>query len=311
MLPSLSALLADISLAPAVVLTIRDTQPKDNPEAWLSAVDQLSLCLHANAARRKLSAASEMQATMQALRLKVLNDLPPFLLSLIRPLRSASKGLSTNLAVLQTSLLLKYERFYRFLSDQEPRLAQEVQRGYANAARSYYETAFRRYTRTLALILTRPHNGNPSGVSSRRGKQWLDRDVFDQDDSTEPVVLAYMADNRDFVSLLLAFIARTNCARRFQSRLFSDRFCWFFSTIRQPNSPSWSDSSRKATATLLVRIRTQDLLETCLSACRRLIIPKRSKMLLQSIWKQPSICGSRFSIQPCRLAIIFSTTFSA
>lgn len=149
-----------------------------------------------------------MESIIEGLRLCALTQLPPFLLSLIRPLRSASKGLSTNLAVLQTSLLLKYQPFYAFLVKQSPKLAKQVERGYVNAARSYYETALRRYTRALGVIKARTVEkteliGSATSEVGVKGYEdvykrlkYADIDVEEEGGT----ILAYMADEKEYVS---------------------------------------------------------------------------------------------------------------
>jgi hypothetical protein len=128
-----------------------------------------------------------MASVIDGLRAKAILQLPPFLLSLIRPLKSSSKGLSTNLAVLQTSLLLRYQPFYAFLLRNSPSTAKQVERGYVNAARSYYETAFRRYTRALSLIKRTDTENNLSYAE-------VEGDA----------VLLHMADDKDYVSAHLS-----------------------------------------------------------------------------------------------------------
>lgn len=54
--------------------------------------------------------------------------------------------------VIQTSVLLKYSSLYSFLRRQAPAVAIELKRAYIGAARVYYETGFRRYTRSLGVI---------------------------------------------------------------------------------------------------------------------------------------------------------------
>jgi hypothetical protein len=217
-LPPLNALLADITLPPALVLTLRDTQPSQNPELWLSAIAQLDEKIHAVRSRGKVRAAKEMESVIDGLRLKALTQLPPFLLSLIRPLRSPSTGLSTNLAVLQTSLLLKYQPFYAFLFRQSPRLAKQVERGYVNAARSYYETGMRRYARALGAIKARTTekldligvvSSDPAVMAKTQEgvKQAYDRLKYADLDEAEAgqVVLAYMTDDKDLVGAQRCF----------------------------------------------------------------------------------------------------------
>lgn len=204
----MNALLSDITLPPSLVLALRDTQPSANPDLWLEAITQLDEKITAIKSRGKVRASHEMESIIDGLRLNAITQLPPFLLSLIRPLKSASKGLSTNLAVLQTSLLLKYQPFYAFLLRQSPKTAKQVERGYVNAARGYYETALRRYTRALALIKARTVEkteliGSATSEVGVNGfkevyerLKYADIDVDDEGGA----ILAYMADDKDYVS---------------------------------------------------------------------------------------------------------------
>jgi hypothetical protein len=215
-LPALSSLLSGIILPPALILTIRDTTPSQNPDLWLSAIIQLEDKITAISNHPNVRATQEILPIIDALRNKALSQLPVFLLGLIRPLKSASTGLSTNLAVLQTSLLLKYQPFYSFLLRQSPRLAKQVERGYVNAARAYYETGMRRYARALGTIKNRTVekteligvvsseaaqavlNKTPIGTSQTYERlKYADLDLEGEAGS---VVLAYMADEKDFVS---------------------------------------------------------------------------------------------------------------
>lgn len=168
-------------------------------------------------ARGRVKAAHEMESTIEGLRIKALTQLPSFLLSLIRPLRSASTGLSTNLAVLQTSLLLKYQPFYAFVLRQSPKMAKQVERGYVNAARAYYETGMRRYARALGVIRSRTTDKSEliGVVSSDAALEVLEKTQpgvqeayerlkyaqLDMEGAEAQVTLAYMADNKELVSL--------------------------------------------------------------------------------------------------------------
>lgn len=204
----MNALLSDITLPPSLVLTLRDTQPSQNPDLWLQAITQLDEKVTAIQSRGKVRASHEMESIIDGLRLCALTQLPPFLLSLIRPLRSASKGLSTNLAVLQTSLLLKYQPFYAFLLRQAPKIAKQVERGYVTAARSYYETALRRYTRALGVIKARTVEKTEligsatSEVGVNGYKEVYERLKYAELDVDDEggAILAYRADEKDYVS---------------------------------------------------------------------------------------------------------------
>jgi hypothetical protein len=119
---------------------------------WLEAVPALEDRLMTLKSRGKVKAAQDLGNILEGLRSKAIAQIPPFLLSLLKPLKSASTGLSTNLPVLQSSLLLKYQPFYGFLQRQAPSVAKQVERGYVNAARAYYETGMRRYARSLGVV---------------------------------------------------------------------------------------------------------------------------------------------------------------
>ncbi|EKC98380.1 hypothetical protein A1Q2_07394 [Trichosporon asahii var. asahii CBS 8904] len=192
----------------------RQLKGRRNPQLWLQAVQELEEKLVSVKARgAKVKAARELEGVLEALALKAMHALPPFLLTLIRPLRSASKGLSTNLAVMQTSLLLKYQPFYSFLLRQSPRHAKQVERGYVNAARSYYETAMRRYARALSTIRARtpekseligvvpaeeaaaPVDRTPPSAKQTYGK--LKIAELNMEDDEGAVVLAYTMDNKE------------------------------------------------------------------------------------------------------------------
>lgn len=47
---------------------------------------------------------------------------------------------------------MKYRPLYTFLQRHAPNVAHEVQRAYAAAVRTYFETGFRRYLRGLSWI---------------------------------------------------------------------------------------------------------------------------------------------------------------
>lgn len=256
----MNALLSDLIIPPSLVLTLRDTEPAQNPQLWLQAIAELEDKMVAVKSRGvKVKAARELEGIIEALALKAIHQLPPFLLTLIRPLRSASKGLSTNLAVMQTSLLLKYQPFYAFLLRQSPRHAKQVERGYVNAARAYYETGLRRYARALGQIRLRtpdkpdliavPSSEEVAAAGAAGGKtppgvkaayerlRFADLDVEGQ---AGAVILAYQADDKEMVSVESGL---TLTCRLRPSKHCSAPSASCFSTTRQPNSPSLCGSS--------------------------------------------------------------------
>lgn len=60
--------------------------------------------------------------------------------------------MTTNMQVLQTSVLVKYRPLYEFLLVHAEDVAKEIQHVYIATARVYYETGFRRYTRSLGWL---------------------------------------------------------------------------------------------------------------------------------------------------------------
>nr|ODN91891.1 hypothetical protein L203_01145 [Cryptococcus depauperatus CBS 7841] len=208
-IPALNSLLREITLPPSLVLTLRDTLPSQNPDLWLTAIQQLDEKIACIQARGKVKAVHEIRSILDGFRIKTLNVLPPFLLSLIRPLKSASKGLSTNLAVLQTSILLKYQPFYSFLQRQSPRIAKQVERGYVDAARAYYETGMRRYTRSLTQIRQRTVDkvdpiGYVAAESMSSGPEEEIRRVYERLEFANleegGVILSFNADDKEYRS---------------------------------------------------------------------------------------------------------------
>lgn len=73
-------------------------------------------------------------------------------LALLTPIRNS---ITTNLNMLQTSLFSKYRPLFAFLQRQAPQVASEVQRAYVGTVRTYFETGFRRYIRSLGWIKVR------------------------------------------------------------------------------------------------------------------------------------------------------------
>jgi len=70
-------------------------------------------------------------------------------MALFQPIRAS---VTTNMQVIQTAVLFKYQPLFAFLQRQAAPVATELQRAYVGAARLYYETGFRRYARSLGVI---------------------------------------------------------------------------------------------------------------------------------------------------------------
>lgn len=72
-----------------------------------------------------------------------------FFLALLQPIRAS---MTTNMHVVQTTVFLKYRPLYAFLMRHASNVATELQKAYVATARTYYETGFRRYMRSLGWI---------------------------------------------------------------------------------------------------------------------------------------------------------------
>jgi vacuolar protein sorting-associated protein 52 len=122
--------------------------------------------------------------------------------------------------VIQTSVLLKYRSLFSFLQRKAPSVGQEIQRSYVGAARVYFETGFRRYSRSLGWIKVRLLCGwrscKTNFICKARTVEKLESivaaaAVTDNDGNTDAqrlvyanidgpgVTLAYMADDKNHV----------------------------------------------------------------------------------------------------------------
>jgi hypothetical protein len=161
----LSSLILDLCIPPPLATLLLDT-PVGEP--WIEAVSQLETRLQSIKARGRVKASRDLMEIAEALRIvvrmpcqsnllsalgnysrqpfKVATKLRAFFLNLLQPIRT---NMSTNMQILQTSVLLKYRSLFVFLQRNAADVANEIQRSYVSAARMYYETGFRRYIRTL------------------------------------------------------------------------------------------------------------------------------------------------------------------
>ncbi|SPO24726.1 related to VPS52 - component of the Golgi-associated retrograde protein complex [Ustilago trichophora] len=166
----LAGFLSEIALSPRVVDLFFETEPESRPELWLKAIKQLERVLEATSPSASLPiptsaagasaakmgdirAVQEVRSVAEACKNVVASKLRTYLTS---PHASIKASVTTNLQVLQTSVLLRHHRpLYAFLARQMPRVAIDVQRSYVVAARLYFETAFRRYARSLGVVRKR------------------------------------------------------------------------------------------------------------------------------------------------------------
>lgn len=159
----LSSLISDICIAPALVTLILDTNVAD---PWIPAIGELEKHLDILSARGRVKAAKDMAELAAELKLVVCIrlikifaqftflqatiKLRAFFMAILKPIRAS---MTTNMQVVQTSILLKYRSLFTFLQNHVPNVALEIQRTYMGVARAYYETGFRRYCRSLSWIM--------------------------------------------------------------------------------------------------------------------------------------------------------------
>lgn len=60
--------------------------------------------------------------------------------------------MTTNLQMIQSSVWMKHRPLFVFLQRHASNAANEVQRAYIGVARTFYETGFRRYLRSLSWV---------------------------------------------------------------------------------------------------------------------------------------------------------------
>lgn len=175
----LASFLSEVALSPRIVDLFFETEVEGRPELWQKAVRQLEGVLEATSASAALAlpasssgdagvavgdvqAVQEVRAVAEACRNIVASKLRAYLTA---PHASIKSSVTTNMQVLQTSVLLRHHRpLYAFLARQAPRVAIDVQRSYVAAARLYFETAFRRYARSLGVVRKRWVEASGAGL---------------------------------------------------------------------------------------------------------------------------------------------------
>ncbi|KAI0092077.1 Vps52-domain-containing protein [Irpex rosettiformis] len=190
----LSNLLVDLTIPPPLATVILDT-PVGDP--WIEAIGEFERRLEALKLRSRVKAARDLHEVAEGLRIVAATKLRVHFLSLLNPIRTS---MTTNLNVLQTSIFLKYRTLFAFLQRQAPNVASEVQRAYVGTVRTYFETGFRRYIRSLGVIKARTTERTETIVASAgeggpEPEVEIDRLAHAQIDGPGPV-LAYMAEEK-------------------------------------------------------------------------------------------------------------------
>ncbi|KAG8810652.1 hypothetical protein FRC17_002845 [Serendipita sp. 399] len=194
----LANLIADLTIPPELATLLLDTNVG---EPWIEAIAQFEKIFDAIKARGRVKASKDLSEVAQALGIVVATKLRAFFLALLQPIRS---NMSTNMQVLQTSVLLKYKSLFKYLQRNHPNVAIEVQRAYTGTARTYYETGFRRYVRSLTTIKTiiKGRSGEPFelvGANNERVETELKVAHLENAFLDGPAVtMAFMADEKSY-----------------------------------------------------------------------------------------------------------------
>ncbi|KAJ6628776.1 hypothetical protein B0H10DRAFT_1777258 [Mycena sp. CBHHK59/15] len=219
----LSNLISDITIPPYLATLILDS---DVGESWILAIEDFERLLDTAKGRSRVKAARDLGEVSEGLRIVAATKLRAFFLALFQPIRS---NVTTNMQVMQTSVLLKYRPLFAFLQRQAPNVAHEIQRSYISAARVYYETGFRRYARSLGWIKSRSVEKLETIVSSERDTTFDPERLSYAKIEGPGVTLAYMADDKTHVtptealvrSLLLVFMDNATAEYTFVTSFFT------------------------------------------------------------------------------------------
>ncbi|KIJ70099.1 hypothetical protein HYDPIDRAFT_164254 [Hydnomerulius pinastri MD-312] len=192
----LSNLISDLTIPPALATTILDT---DVGEPWISVIGDFERRLDTLNARSRVRAARDLGDVTEGLRIvfhKAATKLRSFFLALLQPIKSS---VTTNMQVIQSSIFLKYSSLFAFLKRQAEPVAKEIQETYIVAARTYYETSFRRYIRSLGWLRARVSEKFETIVvmSGEKDNHRIDhqRLTYSKIEGSS-VVLAYQADDK-------------------------------------------------------------------------------------------------------------------
>ncbi|SJL01815.1 uncharacterized protein ARMOST_05139 [Armillaria ostoyae] len=219
----LSSLIADIAIPPSIATIILDT---DVGEPWIDIIDDFERRLDTCKARARVKAARDVGEVAEGLRIVAASKTRAFFLALFQPIQ---KSVTTNMQVIQTSVILKYRPLFAFLQRQAPDVAHEVQRSYVSAARVYYETGFRRYARSLGWVKARSAQKFEPITSSEQKTTSIDLERLAYGKIDGPsVTLAYMADDKTYTepieallrSLLLVFMDNATAEYTFVKTFF-------------------------------------------------------------------------------------------
>ncbi|KAI0775920.1 Vps52-domain-containing protein [Trametes elegans] len=244
----LANLLVDLCIPPALATLILDTRVSED---WIPAIVEFERRLDILKVRVRVKAARDMSEVAEGLRIVAATKLRTFFLALLEPVRNS---MTTNWQVLQSSVWMKYRPLYVFLQRHAPNVAHEVQRGYAAAVRTYYETGFRRYLRGLSWIKARTVE-KPDNIAAGAGES--------PDPESDPtrlsyarvdgpgVVMAYMADDKTHKEPLEALVRSALLVLMDNATAEYSFITSFFAHEPRPTMPSKESSGSVASPPML------------------------------------------------------------
>ncbi|KAI1795121.1 vacuolar sorting protein [Ganoderma leucocontextum] len=200
----LSDLIIDLCVPPALAALILDTPVDDS---WIPAIVEFERHLDTLKLRVRVKAARDLSEVGEGLRIVAATKLRTFFLALLEPMRTS---MTTNLQMLQSSVWMKYRPLFVFLQRHASNVANEVQRAYVSAVRTFYETGFRRYLRGLGWVKARTVE-KFEGIASGLGEssQGLDYDAnrlaYARVDGPS-VTMAYMTEAKNHKEPLEALV---------------------------------------------------------------------------------------------------------
>ncbi|KAF9226604.1 Vps52-domain-containing protein [Gyrodon lividus] len=189
----LSSLISDLIIPPALATTILDTEVG---ELWIPVIADFERRLDMLRARSRVKAARDLGDVVEGLRIVAAAKLRAFFFALSQPIKNS---VTTNMQVLQSSVFLKYGALFGFLKRQAEPVAKQIRESYIVAARTYYETSFRRYIRSLGWLRARVSEKfeNIATMSGESDDICIDHERLTYAKIEGPsVVLAYQADDK-------------------------------------------------------------------------------------------------------------------
>lgn len=143
---ALDPFLKEIVLQPKLIDLVLET---DVGLDWVEPIKDLSLKILAIRSGPRVAARKNLDEAAEALRVKASQKIISHFLSLLQPFGTS---VASPLPDLHTQCLLPLKPLFDFLWQHSPRQAHEFQKAYTSTVRWYYETAFRRYVRSLDKV---------------------------------------------------------------------------------------------------------------------------------------------------------------